>query len=143
MSAIHILQFPVAADTSDDHGRVFFSDMLMGKESVDGGHNLRQRHAGSELRKNHALKSRSQQGGRNALAADSGQYYGESVFGIDRIVEVASDLLTGKISAAQPRERNFRNGHCHQPLLDGRRDSQLLLVTASGLFGLYKARVLH
>ena len=89
----------------------------------------------------HALKGGSQQRRRNSLAADIGQHHRQTFVGIDRVEKVASDFLTGKIPALQARERNFGNGHRHEPLLNGRGDGKFLLVAARRFFGLHQAGV--
>ena len=99
MAAVHVLHFPITLKPHNDQGRAFLAHMLVGEESVGRSHNLLQGHSGEKLGIDHALKGGSQQRGGNSLAADIGQHHGQTLVGIDRVEEVASDFLTGKTSA--------------------------------------------
>ena len=142
MPAVDVFQIAVAAQARNDHGRVFLTDVLVGEEAIDRVDDLHQRHAGNQLRVNHALENGSQQRGRDSFAADVGQHYGQALRRVHGFEEIASDFFAGHVASVHPRKRNLGQSHRQQPLLNGGCDPQFLLVAASSFFGLHQARVL-
>src|SRR5208283_2963115 len=137
-----VFKIAVAAQASNDHSRVFLTDVLVGEEAIDRVDDLHEWHTGNELRVNHALENGSQQRGRDSFAADVGENDGQTLGRVDGLEEIAADFLAGQVASVHPRKRNFGQGHRQQTLLNGRCDPQFLLVTASGFLGLHQARVL-
>src|SRR5262249_12667926 len=114
VAAVHIFEFAVASQERNYHGGVFFTDALAGKKPVGGGYDFCQRGTRDQLRDDHALQSRGQQGSRNSLPRDIGEYDGKPVFGVYRIVKIAPDLLTREIAAIEAGKRHMGNCHGHQ-----------------------------
>src|ERR1019366_7250619 len=79
VSAVDVFEITVAAQTSNDHRRVFFTDVLVGEEAVDRVDNLHEWHAGDKLGVNHPLQNGSQQRGGDSLAADVGENDGQAL----------------------------------------------------------------
>src|SRR5207302_2444980 len=92
MAAVHIFETPIAVHANDDEGGVFFADMLLAEEAVDGAHDVTQRHASEKMRIDHTLQSRGQQGRGNSLPTDISNHRREFIVGFDSIVEIAADL---------------------------------------------------
>ena len=63
------------------------------------------------------------------------------MIGIDDVIEVAADLFAGDIASVEACEWHVRDGHGHEPLLDGGGDRELLLISAGCYFGLHQAGV--
>src|SRR6185437_615848 len=75
--------------------------------------------------------------------ADIGNDYRQFVAGTHGVEKVATDLLAGDVAGAQGGKRDFGDGDRHQSLLDGGRNSHLLLVAAVSFLRFRQAGVFH
>src|SRR5208282_3431810 len=106
VSAVDVFKIAVAAQASNDHSRVFLTDVLVGEEAIDRVDDLHEWHTGNELRVNHALENGSQQRGRDSFAADVGENDGQTLGRVDGLEEIAADFLAGQVASVHPRKRN-------------------------------------